>query len=123
MRDANLDRREFTRLSLLAMLGGVSITISGCGGSSSNGPGSPTPPSEGETGAISNNHGHTVTISSAQLSAGGQLTLTLVGSVGVPAHIHTVDLSASEVVSIRDGARVSKVSTNDDLHTHTVTFN
>ena len=122
MDDPTLDRREFTRLSLLAMLSGVAITISGCGGGA-DGPGSPTPPTDGEVGSISANHGHSVVITSAQLTAGGQLTLSLGAAVGVPNHNHSVTLTAAEVVSIRDGARVSKVSTTDDAHDHTVTFN
>jgi len=121
MHDPTLDRREFTRLSLLAMLSGATITISGCGG---GGYGSPTTPSTGDkSGFISANHGHSAVITSAQLTAGGQLTLSLGAAVGVPNHTHTVTLTAAEVVSIRDGARVSKVSSTDDLHEHTVTFN
>src|SRR5687767_476962 len=98
MNHSKLDRREFTRLSLLSMLSGVAITISGCGGGGS-GSGSPTAPGGGgsgdKSGAISANHGHAVTISSAQLTAGGQLSLTLRGTAGVPEHSHTVDLSAA----------------------------
>lgn len=114
-----LDRREFTRLSLLGMLSGVAITISGCGGGS-GGPGSPSTPTDGKAGTISVNHGHTAVISSAQLAAGGQLSLGIRGNSD---HPHTVDLSAAEIVSIRDGNRVSKVSSDDQFHTHTVTFN
>ena len=125
MHDSKIDRREFTRLSLLSMLSGVAITISGCGGGGGGGgnPGSPTTPGGDKAGAISANHGHSVTITSAELSAGGGLTLTLRGSAGVAVHIHTVDLSAAEVVSIREGARVSKASSTQEAHQHTVTFN
>lgn len=124
MDDPILDRREFTRLSLLAMLSGVAITISGCGGGGSNGPGSPTTPTDGsKEGSISANHGHRVRITSAELTAGGQLTLSLGGSIGVAEHTHGVSVTATEVVSIRDGARVSKISSTDDAHQHTVTFN
>ena len=127
MKNPTLDRREFTRLSLLSMLSGVAITISGCGGGGgggSNNPGGPSNPGDGsKSGAISANHGHAVTITAAELSAGGQLVLTLRGTAGVPEHTHSVALTAAEVVSIRDGARVSKVSSNTDAHDHTVTFN
>jgi hypothetical protein len=126
MRDSTVDRREFTRLSLLAMLSGVPITIGGCGGGGGgyDGPGSPTSSGSGDkSGSISANHGHVVTITSAELAAGGQLLLTLRGTIGVAQHSHTLALTAAEVVSIRDGSRVSKVSSNDDLHEHTVTFN
>ena len=124
MHDSDLDRREFTRLSLLAMLSGVVITITGCGGGGSGSGGSPTAPptsSGDKQGAISANHGHSVMITSAQLTAGGQLILNL--TPGVPAHVHTVQLTAAEVVSIRDGARVARQTSTDDLHDHTVTFN
>jgi hypothetical protein len=126
MQDSRIDRREFTRLSLLAMLSGVAITVSGCGGGGggTSNPGSPTTPGAGDkTGAISANHGHSVSITSAELTAGGGLTLTLRGSAGVAEHIHTVDLTGAEVVSIREGARVSKSSSTQEAHDHTVTFN
>jgi hypothetical protein len=123
MDDSTLDRREFTRLSLLAMLSGVAITISGCGGGGSS-PGTPSTPNPNpgeERGDISANHGHTVVITAAQLTAGNQLLLTL--TQGTPAHTHTVALTAAEVVSIRDGGRVAKATSTDELHEHTVTFN
>jgi hypothetical protein len=119
----DLDRREFTRLSLLAMLSGVTITVAGCGGGGGSpaGPSNPPPSGGDERGEITGNHGHTVTITSAQLTAGGALTLTL--SPGTPEHVHTVDLSAAEITTIRGGGRVSKVSSTNDLHEHTVIFN
>jgi hypothetical protein len=125
MHDPILDRRAFTRLSLMSMLSGVVITVTGCGGGGGEGggPGAPTPPVDGKAGSISANHGHSVTITNAQLTAGGQVVLTLQGTTGVPAHTHTVELTAAEVVSVRDGARVSKSSSSEDAHTHTVTFN
>jgi hypothetical protein len=120
-----LDRREFTRLSVLSMLSSVAITITGCGGGGSTGgsPNAPTPSlNPGDKAAtISANHGHTAVITNVQLTAGNGVTVTL--TPGVPAHIHVVSLTTSEVVSIRDGARVSKQSSNDEGHDHTVTFN
>ena len=122
--DPTLDRREFTLAAILAMLSGVTITISGCGGSSS--PSSPTPtttmpPATGDkTGAISANHGHTVTITGAQLTAGGDVTLELTVGNG---HTHSVSLTGAEVVQIRGNQRVSKESTTNSGHSHTVTFN
>jgi hypothetical protein len=118
IRDPMLDRREFTLAAILAMLSGVTITISGCGGSSS--PGSPTPTSSGDKmGQISANHGHTVVITSAQLTAGGAVVVSLQGG----GHTHSVELTAAEVVQIRDGQRVAKESSSSSSHTHTVTFN
>ena len=119
--DPMLDRREFTLAALLAMLSGVTITISGCGGSSSpSSPTNPPQPSSDKTGQISANHGHTAVITNAQLTAGGAVALDIAGSGG---HSHTVSLSAAEVVQIRDGQRVAKESSSTSGHTHTVTFN
>ncbi len=113
-------RREFSVQAALVMLGGAVLTISGCGGGSSS-PSSPSTPGSGDrTGSISANHGHTATVTAAQLNAGNGLTLDIRGS---SSHPHTVTLSGSEVSSIRNGSRVSKESSNDDAHTHTVTFN
>jgi hypothetical protein len=115
-------RREFTRLSLLAMFSGVTVTVAACGGGGSS-PGAPSnPPSGGDERAeITGNHGHTAVITSAQLTAGGALTVNL--SPGTPEHVHTVELTAAEVTSIRGGGRVSKVSSTNDQHEHTVIFN
>lgn len=114
-----LTRREFSVQAALLMLGGAVVTISGCGGGGS--PASPsTPGSSDRTGSVSANHGHTAVITAAQLNAGNGLTLDIRGS---SAHPHTVTLTGAEVMSINSGARVSKESSNDDSHTHTVTFN
>jgi hypothetical protein len=119
--DPMLDRREFTLAAVLAMLSGVTITISGCGSSS---PSTPTPtttmPAADKTGTISANHGHTATITGAQLTAGGDLTVELTVGNG---HTHSVSLTGAEVVQIRGNLRVSKESTTNGGHSHTVTFN
>jgi hypothetical protein len=117
-----LDRREFTLRSAMAVLSGVAITISGCGGGSSSPTGSSGGPSAGagdKVGAISGNHGHSAVITSAQMS-GGSLDLNIRGNAD---HPHTVSLTAAELSSIAGGQRVSKTSSNTDSHNHTVTFN
>jgi hypothetical protein len=122
--DPMLDRREFTLAAVLTMLSGVTITISGCGGSSS--PSTSTPPTTqpsstaDKTGTISDNHGHTATITGAQLTAGGDLTVQLTTGNG---HTHSVSLTGAEVVQIRGNQRVSKESSSTAGHSHTVTFN
>jgi hypothetical protein len=116
-----IDRRAAIELALL-MLGGAAITISGCGGGGSSNPTSPTPPagSGDKAGVISGNHGHVANITAAELTAGNGLTLNIQGS---SAHNHVVALAGGEVVQIRDGQRVAKVSSTNEGHTHTVTFN
>lgn len=123
-----IDRREFTLQSALAILAAATITVSGCGGDSSPAP-SPTPtqnpnpspnPSGDATGTISGNHGHTAVITSAQLTAANGIQLNITGTA---THPHTVTLSAAELTQIAAKQRVSKDSSTDDGHTHTVTFN
>jgi hypothetical protein len=125
MSDKNLrTRREFTVESALAMLAGVSITISGCGGDDNNTTTSPSPTATDRTGTVSTDAGHTHTgavITAAQFTAGNALTLTL--AAGATGHTHTVAISQSELTQISGGTRVQKVSSNDSAHTHTVTFN
>src|SRR5207244_7778613 len=121
--DPMLDRREFTLAAILAMRSGVTITISGCGSSSPSSSPPPTtqpPPTADKSGSISANHGHTVTITGAQLTAGGDVTLELTLGSG---HTHSVSLTDVEVVQIRGNQRVSKESTTNSGHSHTVTFN
>jgi hypothetical protein len=114
-----LDRREFTLRSVAALLGGATITLQGCSG----GAGGPAQPSYVDTvGNVVNNHGHTVTITAAQLAAGGGVVLEIQGS---STHPHQIELTAGEVVAIRAGTRVSKDSSPSPSgsHNHTVVFN
>lgn len=117
-----LDRREFALRSIMAMLSGVAITISGCGGGGGGSPTQPNPqPSSGDkVGTITFDHGHRAVITAAELAAGGAVTLHIRGSSD---HPHTVQLSAADVASIAAGQRVSRASSEEDNHTHTVTFN
>jgi hypothetical protein len=110
-----IDRRTFTLQSLMAMLAGVTITISGCG---DDDPENPTPTDE--TGEISSNHGHTAVVTSAQLTAGGTVVLNIQGSAN---HTHNLELSAAQIVQIRNQTRVAKDTSVTNSHMHTVTFN
>src|SRR6267142_356102 len=116
-------RRDFTVGALLAMLGGVSITISGCGKAGSF-PSSPSAPSTPEpvadkAGVIANNHGHVAVITSAQLTAASTLALSIQGT---SSHNHMVELSGDEIGQIRAGRTIAKESSGTS-HTHMVTFN
>jgi hypothetical protein len=121
MSDENLlTRREFTVESALAMLAGVTITITGCG--DDDGPAPTTVAASGKTGTVSTDAGHThggAEITAAQFAAGNAITLTLTGA----GHTHTLPLSQAELSQISAGTRVSKASSSDNAHTHTVTFN
>jgi VCBS repeat-containing protein len=113
-----MTRREFTLESALAVLAGVTITISGCGDDDS--PMAPTPPPGSLNGTVSANHGHTAFITAAQLMAGSMVSLDIRGS---STHPHTVNVSAAQMQTIAARQQVAIVSSSDDGHTHTVTFN
>jgi hypothetical protein len=125
-------RREFTVASVLAMLSGVTITVCSCGGGSGSpstpsGPNptpAPTPapdPGGGDkVGSISANHGHAAIVTAAELTAAQGFSLDIRGTAD---HTHTVILSSADLVAIAANQLVSKASSSDAAHSHTVTFN
>jgi hypothetical protein len=121
MSDDNLiTRREFTVEWALAILAGATITISGCGDDDDNPTTNPSPATN-RPGTVSANHGHEVTITAAQITAGAALMSLQIR--GAATHPHTISLTAAQVTSIGQNQRVSVDSTTDEAHNHTVTFN
>jgi hypothetical protein len=113
-----MNRREFAVETALMLLGGATITMSGCGGGAAN-PAASSPPVKDAVATVSSNHGHTAVVTSAQLGAGGSLELDIRGT---SSHSHMLTLSATELASIRGGAIVVKDCSGGN-HSHTVTFN
>jgi hypothetical protein len=112
-----LDRREFTLQAALAILAGVTITVAEACGSSKTAP-SPTSVSD-VTGSISANHGHTAVITGAQITAGNAVSLNIQGTA---THAHTVEISQTDLQNLKNRQAVTRDSTNNSGHTHTVTF-
>lgn len=130
--ETTIDRRRFTLASAMALLSGVAITITetACGGSSYS-PSSPTTtptpnpaptPSAGgdKVGTIASNHGHSAVVTAAKITAGAAYSLDIQGSAS---HPHTVELTVADLTAIAANQRVSKESSTDSSHSHTVTFN
>ena len=118
-----LTRREFTVDSIMALLAGVTITVSGCGGytSSPTAPTTPTPTgTQDVAGAISANHGHVATVASARITAPDAVSLNIQGTA---THNHVVSLTADQIRAIGARTQVVAQSTNDAGHDHMVTFN
>jgi hypothetical protein len=111
-----MNRRQFSVEAALALLGGASVVISGCGGGSSS---PSTVPLQDSVGTVSSNHGHAAVVTAAELGSNGALNLDIRGTAS---HSHTVTLSTTEIAAIRAGGRVEKESSGNS-HTHTVTFN
>jgi hypothetical protein len=71
-------------------------------------------------GSVSANHGHIAVVRAAQLSS---MTAIPVDIRGQATHPHLIELTVSQLNTIAGGGRVSVVSSTDDGHSHTVTFN
>ena len=112
-----MDRREFTSRALMAMLAGVSVTMTGCG---SEGTTAASAPPSVKIGTIGTNHGHEVIITSAQQIAGGNVTLSIQGT---SSHDHLLELTAAEVATISKGVRFEKSCVTGRGHVHMVAFN
>lgn len=114
-----IPRREFTLQAALTLLSGVIITVSDGCGSSNKTPTSPSQPVGDITGDISANHGHTATIRAAEITAGNEISLDIRGNA---THPHTVVVSQSDMRDLQNRRTVSKTSSTDNAHSHTVTF-
>ncbi len=107
----------FTRKEFLLVLAG-SAAAAACGGSSST-PG--TPPNclqNGTNSEISANHGHSLTVSKADIQAGVDKTYDIMGTA---THSHLLTLTAADFAKLAANQSAIEVSTNVEAHTHTVT--
>jgi hypothetical protein len=111
-----ITRREFTLESALVLLSTVVITVSGCDDST---PTAPSTPPSNVTGSISGNHGHSAVIEAARISAGTAFSLDIRGSA---THPHTVNVTQADLMALQNRQTVTKTSTTEDSHSHTVTF-
>ena len=115
-------RRDFTLNAAMALLAGCVITISDACGSDS--PTTPSNPPADVNGVISANHGHVAVVTTAQMTAGSALSLSIQGTA---AHNHSLSLSQADLQMLRNRQSVTHDSTSDPsntfgLHLHTVTF-
>ena len=120
MADTSLTRRQFTLDAALALLAGCVITVSEACGSSSTSPTTSSSSATDINGNISANHGHAVTVTGVQITAGAALVgLSIMGQA---THNHTISVSQSELLSLKNRQAVTVNSTTDSGHQHAVTF-
>jgi len=116
-------RREFTLEAALALLAGCVITVSdiACGddNTSNANPANPSPTPADISGSVSANHGHIATVTAAQITATNAVVLNIQGQA---THNHTVSLSQADLQTLKNRQAVSRDSSNDNGHMHTVTF-
>jgi hypothetical protein len=109
-------RRDFTLNAALALLAGCVITISEACGSDS--PTTPSNPPADVNGVISANHGHVAVVTTAQMTTGSALSLSVQGTA---AHNHTLSLSQGNRQSVTHDS-TSDPSNTFGLHLHSVSF-
>jgi hypothetical protein len=124
-----LDRKEFLRTALaMAGFGFAVSRVAACGGDT-------TPSTTGTAGTgggstnecandapietIASNHGHTLTVSQADVEAG---TLKTYDIQGTSPHAHSVTVSPGNFTTLRSGGTVQLTSTNGGGHTHGITI-
>lgn len=120
-----MDRKTFITKTAGALLVTLPVaSLIGCS-SSDDGSGNPIPidnpqascTDNGTAASIGSNHGHTVVVSKADLTAGAEKTYSIQGTSG---HNHTITITAENFTTLKDNTAITVVSTNDDDHTHSV---
>jgi len=139
------DRREFLRHIGGGLAAATALVLFGCEKTDLDNPPESTVPSEGNatnppsgtpaptntpspstrrytdlSGDISNNHGHSVTLSAHNLETGRGATLLLTLGSG---HTHTVTLNDRGDEAIAEGTRMTEFSSENVGHNHRVSFN
>lgn len=109
-----------TRKQFLGGLGAgtVVLWLQGCGGGGSDGGGGGGNQCGATGAAISGNHGHTLTIPEADLSATVDKTYNIMGTAG---HSHTVTFTPAQLAMLKSHQSVTVASTTSAGHTHNVT--
>jgi hypothetical protein len=100
--------------------GGVVLALGGCGGGGSYSGSSSTPQAAGGCGAstITGNHGHELSIPSADLNSTTAMTYDIHGSAD---HTHQVTFSAGQLAQLKAGQAVTVTSSTTLSHSHDVT--
>ncbi len=122
-----MTRHEFLRSMVGASVAGAGVAaLAGCGSDGSPPPPDAPRPIDSPPGActspnevIGANHGHTLTVTLADLNAGMDMTYDITGG---SAHSHDVTITAAQFAMIKAGMTVSVTSTSGGGHTHGVTI-
>lgn len=114
---------KLTRRQFLGTTIGVAA-LAACGGD--DGAGSPDAASRsctmnGTTATIGSNHGHTITVTMADVTAGVDKTYDITGSSD---HPHMVTVTAANFATLQQNPNgsIMVTSTNNNAHMHSVTI-
>ncbi len=112
---------EMTRKEFLGLgLGLAAAGLAACGGGDSSGGGTSGGNclDNGGDASIAANHGHSMSVSAADVAAGKDKTYDIQGSA---AHDHTVALTAAHFATLAENKSVSVTSSTTNGHSHSVT--
>ncbi len=118
-----MSRKEFLRTLAGVGAGAIGATLlMGCGSDDDDGgmePGDdPNCVSNGTSALIGSNHGHTINVTMADVSAGVDKTYDISGT----SHLHMVTITAAQFAMLAANTQVSLTSTTGTGHTHSVTI-
>ena len=115
---------KMTRRQFLGTVG-ATAAIAACGGddggSTDAAPAGRNCAMNGTTATIAGNHGHTITVTASDVTAGVDKTYDISGTGG---HTHMVTVTAANFATLQSNANgsVMVTSTTGNAHTHTVTI-
>ncbi len=119
-----MKRETFLQRTFGGMVAAISgfLFIQSCSSSDDAAP-APTPTANcldnGTSSSISANHGHTLSVSKADVMSGVEQTY---GIAGTASHGHTVTVTADQFLRLKSNQSISVMSTDNDGHTHSVTI-
>jgi hypothetical protein len=116
----HLTRKEFLSTVVTAVAGAAGAAwLAGCGSSDDDdGGGGGDCAANGTTASISGNHGHTMTVSKADIMMATAHIYDITGAAG---HTHMVTITAGSFGMLAANQSVMTVSTTGDNHTHNIT--
>jgi len=115
----SMTRKQFLRTMVGAGIGVAGVaTLAACGGDDGGG----TPDAAGGTcttpaATIGSNHGHVMTVTKAEVTAGVAKSYDIMGS---SPHTHTVMVTAANFATLAGGGTVTITSSSGSAHTHDV---
>ena len=116
-----LSRKDFIKTAVAAVGAAAGLGASGCGGSDDGGGGGGSGDCSAAASAITDNHspGHSVTVTKAQIDAGGTQDISIQGKAD---HEHVITLTDSHFTKLKAGKGLSIVSSVTNGHVHDVTL-
>jgi hypothetical protein len=112
---------DINRKAFLVQLIGSGWVLTGCGGGGGDSapapPPAPPPPGGGCVATISDNHGHSLTISAADLNSTVSITYDIHGSAD---HTHSVTFTAAQLAQLKAGTAVAVTSSTAFAHDHRI---